>query len=215
MFVDLSHPVVSSGEMTVFAGTPQPRLVRVADVSRDGYAETEIDMFSHVGTHMDAPAHVLEGARTLDAFPVDAFVGTALSVDCRGMDASDRVTMERLACYGGMIDEVDFLLFDFGWDAHWGTPMYCAGHPCISAEVAEYAVRSRKKGIGLDTLSVDPVDAGGLDLHKRLLRGGDMVIIENMTNLEKVGRVPFSLFALPLKYENADGAPVRAIASVS
>lgn len=39
-----------------------------------------------------------------------------------------------------------------------------------------------------------------------------MVIIENLAHLSNVGNDIFTLVALPLKYENADGAPIRAIA---
>ena len=48
--------------------------------------------------------------------------------------------------------------------------------------------------------------------HKKLLKGNRMVIIENLTRLDQVGKGLFTLCALPLKHENADGSPIRAIA---
>ena len=74
----------------------------------------------------------------------------------------------------------------------------------------DYLLASGKKGVGLDTVSVDPVGDGALPIHRRLL-GGGQVIVENLTNLAAVGRELFTFCALPLHYEQADGAPVRAV----
>ena len=40
----------------------------------------------------------------------------------------------------------------------------------------------------------------------------DVINIENLCNLDKCGNDLFWFFALPLKWKNADGAPLRAIA---
>ena len=40
------------------------------------------------------------------------------------------------------------------------------------------------------------------------------VVIENLTNLDKIGNDVFTLFALPLKHKNADGSPIRAVACI-
>ena len=57
---------------------------------------------------------------------------------------------------------------------------------------------------------VDPIRDEALPIHRRLLDSG-MVIIENLTNLAAAGTETFTFCALPLHYENADGAPVRAV----
>ena len=46
----------------------------------------------------------------------------------------------------------------------------------------------------------------------RIVLGAGLVIIENLTNLEQLVGRAFRFAALPLKYEDADGAPVRAVA---
>ena len=47
-----------------------------------------------------------------------------------------------------------------------------------------------------------------------IVLGAGLVIVENLTNLEGLIGRAFRFAALPLKYENADGAPVRAVAFV-
>ena len=65
---------------------------------------------------------------------------------------------------------------------------------------------------GLASIGIDPIADKGLTRHRLLLSQRDIVIIENLTNLDKIGEGLFLFAALPLKYENADGAPVRAVA---
>ena len=59
---DLTHRVEAG--MTLYPGTPAPRLQKAAQLEWDGYRETELMLFSHVGTHMDAPAHLLKEGET-------------------------------------------------------------------------------------------------------------------------------------------------------
>lgn len=110
-----------------------------------------------------------------------------------------------------LADRADFLLFRTGWSDFWGTDRYFGDYPVVTPEVVDYLIASKKKGIGLDVIGIDPISDPGLSLHKQLFNGGDFVIIENLTNLSDLGEGLFDFFALPLKFEHADGAPIRAI----
>jgi kynurenine formamidase len=207
--IDLTH-TISEG-MPVFPGSEGPRLVTACECETDGFRETIITLHSHHGTHMDAPAHVFSDGRSLDSLEVDRFVGSALVLDCSDICADGIVSMDLLDASRGLCDAADFILFNTGWSRCWGEEAYFRNYPLVSHDVAEYLVRARKKGIGLDTISADAIDDTELRTHKILLSGG-VVIIENLTNLEKIGRGVFKFAALPLKFENSDGAPVRAVA---
>ena len=83
--IDLSHPI--SPGMPVYPGTEPPVFVTGASIAKAGFLEKKITLFSHTGTHVDAPAHLIEGASTLDQLPVEQFIGKALVLgleDCRG-----------------------------------------------------------------------------------------------------------------------------------
>ena len=55
---------------------------------------------------------------------------------------------------------------------------------------------------------------GGPPTVHTILMKADAVILENLC-LEKVrGRRDFLFFALPMKFQNADGAPIRAFAEL-
>ena len=208
--IDLTH--VMSCEMPVYPGTETPKFDPANTYEKDGFKETRISMFSHTGTHMDPPAHLFAGRTTLDAFDVSQFVGRACVIDCTDLGAGGRMTMAHINKNRENADKAEFLLFRTGWDRYWGKEEYFGEYPYIDEEVAEYIVRDKKKGVGLDVIGLDPIADENLTLHKKLLRENETVIIENLTNLEAVGEGLFTFCALPLKYENADGSPIRAIA---
>lgn len=84
--------------------------------------------------------------------------------------------------------------------------------PVLSKVACSWLINFELKGVGLDVISIDPVD-DTLDLiNHRIVLGKGMVIIENLTNLDLIGDELFTFSCLPLKIENADGSPVRAIA---
>ena len=65
----------------------------------------------------------------------------------------------------------------------------------------------------MDVISVDAEGSKRFPIHKRLL-GRNIVIIENLTGLENINREQFIFSCFPLKFEDADGSPVRAVAMV-
>lgn len=80
--LDLTHTI--SGEMPVYPGTEKPVLTTACTIETAGYRETLLHMYSHTGTHMDAPAHMIARGRTLDSYGVEKFVGPGFVLDCRG-----------------------------------------------------------------------------------------------------------------------------------
>lgn len=80
--LDLTHTI--SSEMPVYPGTEKPVLTTACTIETAGYRETLLHMYSHTGTHMDAPAHMIARGRTLDSYGVEKFVGPGFVLDCRG-----------------------------------------------------------------------------------------------------------------------------------
>ena len=89
---------------------------------------------------------------------------------------------------------------------------YFGDYPCVTNQVVDFLIQTGKKGVGLDTIGLDPIADGNLTLHRQLLSTNKTVIIENLCNLDKLPRGLFTFCALPLRYENADGSPIRAVA---
>lgn len=208
--IDLTYTIKE--EMTVFPGTEMPKLINTSSYEKDGFRETSISIYSHVGTHMDPPAHIYPDRTTLDEFPASQFVGKGLVIDCRDLNEGEDITLDCILKYGKKAEEVDFLLFNTGWDKYWGTDKYFGDYPCVNDNVLDYVVNGNYKGIGFDTIGIDPVLDENLSRHKKLFKDKDIVNIENLKNLELCGEEIFKFSCCPLKIENSDGAPVRAIA---
>lgn len=77
--VDLSQPL--SDGLEGYPGDPGVSFELAHDHSDKGYRVSELHIGSHVGTHVDAPSHVLPGGDSVDALGLDAFVGPARLVD--------------------------------------------------------------------------------------------------------------------------------------
>lgn len=200
--IDLTHTIHQ--DMQVFPGTEPPRLTVGNTIERDGFRETALFLYSHTGTHMDAPAHMLSSAAELDKLPASFFCGRAAVIPCRG-----QITMAEINACRDIADKADFILFHTGQDALWGSEGYFDA-PVPDKDAIRYAVESGKKGVGIDCMSVDPMD-GPMPNHLMLFNAG-MVIVENLCNLAEISGQLVEFLALPLKYANADGAPVRAVA---
>lgn len=208
--IDLTH--IISESMPVYPGTEGPKLEIANIYEKHGFKETLLTMFSHTGTHMDPPVHLFAQRTTLDSFPAEQFVGKGLVIDCSDLQEGQRITMSYIESVKEKADEAEFILFHTGWDKRWGTSSYFGKYPYITEEVAEYLIHSKKKGVGLDVIGIDPISDENLTIHRKLFCKTDIVVIENLTGLGAIGNDLFIFCALPLKYENSDGAPIRAIA---
>lgn len=205
MIYDLSYTV--GPDTMAYPGTEKPSLTVMNTVERDGFQETLLRMYSHSGTHMDAPAHMLKGGAWLDALPAGRFCGRAYVADCTAYGEGGEIPAEALPC----LDDIDFLILSTGWERFWGDERYFGRFPVLSAEAADKVAAAGLSGVGVDMMSVDPMDTRDFPVHMRFFRAG-MVIIENLRGLAPLRGGYAEIYALPLKYENADGAPVRVIA---
>lgn len=207
--IDLTHSIAN--DMTVYPGGPKPQNKIVSNVTDNGYKETEIHIRSHNGTHMDSPNHVFEDGISLDKIDVINFVGTAALIDCSSLEEGGVITYDFIEKNKEAIDNSEFIVFRTDWSKYWNTDKYLSNYPIISDEVVDFILTSNKKGIAFDTISVDPIDASVLAKHHRILEN-NILIFENLTNLDLIDSDTFVFCALPLKFENSDGAPIRAIA---
>ena len=207
---DLTHTITEN--MPVYPGTEKPNLKVACTVEENGFKETLLHMYSHTGTHIDAPAHLYENGTTLDGFDGSQFVGTATVIDCTELGAGGRIDISFIEKNRAFTDKAEFLLFRTGWERYWGTDGYFGDFPCITPEVADYIVSSGKRGVGFDAISIDPIDSTRLENHRLILEHNKTIIIENLCNLDKLKVGLFGIIAAPLKFENADGAPARVFA---
>ncbi|HHE31536.1 MAG TPA: cyclase family protein [Chlorobaculum parvum] len=210
--VDLSHPV--SPAMPLWPGTPEPSFSALSTIRRDGFGERWLQLSSHTGTHLDAPAHIIEGAATLDRLPVDCFIGKGVLLDLRSASFAETVSLEQLLVIRSKIEQADFLLLHSGWSRCWGRAEYNRDYPVLSPEAAAWLAGLGLKGVGIDAPSFDEAASEALPVH-RVLLGAGLILIENLTGLEQLDGGDFLLSALPVPIVGAEACPVRAVGFIS
>lgn len=208
--LDLSQAI--SADMPVYPGTEGPRITAANTIERDGFAEKLLGFYSHTGTHIDAPGHMLPGGTTLDRFEAGKFVGRARVLDLRGLGPVIPASLVEGAA--ASIAGCDFVLLRTDWSARWGGGGYFEGFPVLSGEAARLLAGLGLKGLGVDAISVDPVGSQDFPVH-RILLGADMIIVENLRGLGSLPPGEFIFSCLPLSIEDADGSPVRAVAMIA
>ena len=198
MLIDLS--VILNGQTPIYPGDPATKIEPAGVLAKDGYTDHYVSIGTHVGTHIDAPMHMLEGGKSLDQVPIDQFVGRGRLVEVSDNDFSGVKSAD--------IKEGDIVLFHTAMSDKYQDSAYFENYPAMSEEVAKYLVESKVKMIGVDACSVDNQD--GFPIH-RILLTGDVLIIENLTNVHELSGKNFTIYALPLRLQ-VDGSPARVIA---
>lgn len=205
---DLSH--IINNNMPVYPGTEKPEITNAITIEKEGFAEKKISIYSHVGTHIDAPGHILESGDTLDQMKTEKFFGKACRIDLPQNNLK-KIDLSLLKKNKELIEKSEFVLFNTGWSGRWKSDDYFKDYPTLSADAAEWLCSFPLKGIGSDTISADCCNSHNLPIHKIIL-SHKKIIIENLNNLSAVPQNLFYFSCLPLKISNADGCPVRAIA---
>lgn len=148
-------------------------------------------MSAHLGTHADAPAHVLSHGATIGRVPLAAFIGAARVVDLPGRGEIGPDSLPR-RCLG-----TPRILFRTGGRAFLS--------PLAALRLAERGAML----VGTDATSIDPEDAEDLPVHRMLLSRGIM-LLEGLS-LAHVEPGDYRLVALPLRFKDLDASPVRAV----
>lgn len=194
----LIHP-----EMIVYKNKEdkKPIITVVNDYFRGTSYESRVLLDMHVGTHMDAPLHMVEGGMTIDEQDLYKCV-----TDCKVFDLShinEKINMEDIEKYE--INEGDFIIFktrnSFAIEFDFKFVF-------ISTEVARFLASKKIKGVGIDALSVER-DQPNHETHDALLRN-NIAILEGLS-LKDIKEGKYFLISLPLKIKGAEGAPCRAI----
>jgi len=202
MFIDLS--VLLNEHTPVYPGDPATKIAPAGVLGRDGYCDHYVSVGTHVGTHIDAPMHMLEEGSSIDKRAVDQLIGHGVVVDVSG-------GYDLAAVQAANIQAGDVVLFYTRMASKYHDLVYFEEYPVMSEDIAQYLLDKKVKLVGMDACSVDGRE--GFPIHKILL-SGNIFIIENLTNLDQLLGKKFRVFALPIKLE-ADGAPARVIAEIT
>ncbi len=191
---------------------PGMSVTLMATHEKDGREVRQIVLGSHMGTHVDAPLHMLPSGASIDAVPLSRFMGPAGMADLRDIPPRHEIGAEELQQrLGGRPPKR--LILRYGWDQRLGDQSYFTDHPYLSEDAARWLVEEKVVLLGMDCPQPDAPHNTNTPVHKILL-GGGVALLEYLCNLDEIRADRFELVGLPLKIRGADGSPVRCVAVV-
>ena len=202
-FIDLTHTFDEN--MPVYPGDPKSQLYPTAELKSDGYNDFKIETGMHIGTHIDAPLHMMEAGCFVSEINLNSFIADGHLIDARNHNPLPPELID--------LDQIkpgNIILVFTGFGHSFGHPNYYQAYPEFSLEFAHLLVEAKIAAVGMDTPSPD---GPPFSVHKVLL-AENILLIENLTNLDKLLDVArFRVMAFPLKLK-ADAAPARVIAEM-
>jgi arylformamidase len=221
MYALLSHPVAPDGPN--WPGAPGVVVRPLHRIDRGDVANTHVvEIYSHYGTHVDAPYHFNpEGAR-LPELGFEAFIYDRPTVVDLPLDDGRLV---RESDFDGIdIDPAtDLLVIRSGFERHRpDRPRYETRGPGFAADTARHLrdTLPQLRAIALDWMSLAAFEHAddGVEAHRELLgrRRGDRAILiyEDVRVSGLAGRKPSQVIALPLLIEGLDASPCTMIARI-
>jgi kynurenine formamidase len=224
--IDLTHTMTP--ETPVWPGNEPFHAETVRSYAEHGFYAQGLAFWEHTGTHIDAPAHFVEGAETAELLPVENFVAPLVVIDISDRVAGDEdtsLTVEDIAAWeeaNGSVPEGAFVAMHSGWAAKIDEPeafvnqdtegvMHYPGfHPDATAMLIE---ERGIVGIGVDTLSLDPGNSTDFGSHIAVLGSGNYGI-EGLANLDQAPAAGATIVVGAFKHLNGSGGPARVFALV-
>ena len=207
-FIDLTLPLEN--------GMRGVLLEPARSVLKDGWNATTLTLYSHCGTHMDAPRHFLADGEGIEQIALETCMGPARLIDLTPVHPRELITPDRLGPAAGHVGKGDRVLLRTDWSHRHGSSAWREELPRIDVSLARWLVERGVALVGVEPPSV--ADVNNLDelttVHHILLKAG-IVIVEGLTNLDKLTTSNFDLVVLPLRLPGCDGSPVRAVAIVA
>ena len=192
-----------SPRLAVWPGDIPFRRSRVIHPGAAGAVEVgQIRSTLHAGAHADAPSHYLAGAPTIAEVDLAPYLGPCEVIEV-SLPARARILPEHLP---GPIRAPRVLFKTSSYpDAETFTDTFNS----LSVELVQALKAQGCLLAGIDTPSVDPAASEALEAH-RALGAADLRVLEGL-RLQDVAPGLYFLSALPLRIEDGDGSPVRAV----
>lgn len=206
---DISVPI-SPERTPVYRGDPTIHISSSSAIAMGDVANvTKLEFGAHTGTHLDAPAHFIEGGSKVIDLNLDDLIGEARVIeipeDVREI-AAEHVTEEKL-------QGAKRVLFRTKNSSFWRTygNEFREDFVYVGAAAAESLVRQNVRVVGIDYLSVEKFGSNDFPAHRTLL-ARDVVIIEGL-DLSGIKAGVYQLICLPIKIAagTGDGAPARCV----
>lgn len=221
---DLSH--VFGTNIPTYLLDEKPQREDYVTVAANGFYIQRWNYTEHASTHVDAPAHFVDGAETIDNYAAELLVSPLVIIDISAKAAENADAMLEVAdleaweAANGEIPAGALVCMYSGWDSRWESIEDFRNadadgvmhFPGFSGEAVTWLVENRDiHGIGVDTLSLDPGNSATFDAHYATLGAGKYGV-ECLNNLGSLLGVTANVVIGVPRWEAGSGGPCRALA---
>jgi arylformamidase len=174
---------------------------------------SEIDIMSHLGTHVEAPYHQADDWPDTAALPLETYAarGVLLRLDtCAPKALIPRAALD--VADAGTVRAGDVVLLDSPYQHEPFQPSPDDDRPQLSEESARWFVEKGVKAVGFGTgIAIENNPEHCVACHQVLMPEG-ITFIEVMDNLDLIRHKVFLYVGLPLPIRGLDSSPVHALA---
>lgn len=204
-FVDLTIPIRSGTPS--FPGEPGGYVVPFAELAVQGWVSHQLLLYTHLGTHLDAPSHFIKDGGGIETWPLAQLIGPAIIARLRGEPQTGEVNYSDFDWPRAPVPG-DRVLLHTGWGRRWGQQNYFSGFPSLSLQLVHQLIEAGVVLVGMDTPT--PHERDPEIVHEALL-GNRVAVLEGLVRLEEVPGSSGELICLPLLLVGLDGAPCRVV----
>lgn len=205
---DVTVPV--SNELPTWPSDPAVEITDFRSLAAGDVANvSNLNFGAHTGTHVDAPAHFIEGAAKVESLSLDALIGEAHVIEV----PEDVIAIDEAFVREHFSQGTERVIFKTRNSAFWSEaePQFHTDFTYLDLPAAEWLAAQGIKLVGIDYLSIEKYASEKHETHLALL-SRNVVILEGL-NLTGVATGVYELICLPLRLRSnkGDGAPARAV----
>ena len=210
--IDLTLTISES--IPSFPGSPKPQFISWSNLKDDGYNLELLFLSTHTGTHLDAPFHFTKNGMKIHQIPLNRLLGKAVLIKLEKTKNSkiSKLDITLFEKKNGEITNNSSVFFNTGCQKNLKKDNYFTENPGLDSSAAKYLASKKINLVGIDSPSIDLGKDVSFNVH-HILSKNNILIVENLTNLNKILTKEFNFTILPLKLKDATGSPVRAIAT--
>jgi len=203
-WIDISL-TIETGRI-VWPGDPGVDVSKLMQIEKGDICNTSLLTCPvHVGTHVDAPLHFVDGGDGIESLPLYSLAGKA-----KVFEIINKIEIPLGEIENSDIDEGDIVLFKtINSTVYLKEKSFNEKYVYLSTEAAEYLVMKKIATVGIDYYSIAGVNNNLIECHQVLL-GAKVTIIEGL-DLSGISPGEYEFICLPLKIKGSDGSPARAI----
>ena len=187
--------------------------IRINHSERTDDYNCDIDIMSHLGTHVEAPRHWDLEWKDVADLPVSSYMGRCVMLKITDIEPASKITSAHMDKVDhGRVRKGDIVLVDTPYHLPPFSYPEKEIRPYVNAEMGQWLVGKGVKCVGFaDSVDIETNVPEFKEFHA-VTMAHDICFIEVMENFDELQRDVFFLVAAPLPFKGLDSCPVRAIA---